>query len=69
MGDYVDSMCNSLQKFGDQGKEVMLKEMSSMVDKNCFSLIHKEELTELERERALESLISLTEKKDGTIKA
>ena len=28
MGDYVDSMYNSLQKFGDQGKMATLKPVS-----------------------------------------
>ena len=40
-----------------------------MIDRTCFVPIKKNELSDLERNRALESLIFLSEKKDGTIKA
>jgi L-asparaginase II len=39
-----------------------------MVDRKCFSPITKEELNDVEQHRALESLIFLSEKKDGTLK-
>jgi len=63
------SLKQGIRKFGDRGKQSALKEMKQMHDRVCFVPIKKEELNELERKRALESLIFLTEKRDGTIKS
>jgi hypothetical protein len=43
--------------------------MRQLHDRRCFQPVHKNSLTAIERKRALESLIFLVEKKDGTIKA
>eukprot|EP00977_Amphora_coffeiformis_P026426 scaffold26225_cov107-Amphora_coffeaeformis.AAC.1 len=43
--------------------------MKQMHDRECFRLIHKHTLSTTEQGRALESLIFLNEKRDGTIKA
>eukprot|EP00977_Amphora_coffeiformis_P023672 scaffold13930_cov161-Amphora_coffeaeformis.AAC.1 len=43
--------------------------MKQMHDRECFKPIHKHTLSTTERGRALESLIFLNEKRDGTIKA
>jgi hypothetical protein len=43
--------------------------MKQMVDRRCFVPLSKEELNEVEKRRALESLIFLSEKKDGSLKA
>jgi hypothetical protein len=42
--------------------------MKQLHDRVVFKPIHIEELTELERKRAMESLIILVEKRDGTIR-
>ena len=63
------SLKKGIEMFGNKGKEAALKEMKQMHDRNCFQPIKKETLNSTERKRALESLIFLTEKRDGTIKA
>jgi hypothetical protein len=40
-----------------------------MLDRTCFIPIKKSDLSDVEKKRALESLIFLSEKKDGTVKA
>ena len=42
--------------------------MQQLVDRECFYPIRKSSLNETERKRALESLIFLTEKRDGSVK-
>jgi hypothetical protein len=63
------SLKKGIQKFGDSAKEAATKEMQQMVDRKCFVPIDKEALNDVEKRRALESLIFLSEKKDGSIKA
>ena len=58
-----------LQKFGDKAKASADKEMQQMINRKCFKPIHKAELNAIERKRAMESLLFLNEKRDGTIKA
>ena len=43
--------------------------MKQLHDRNCFELVNITTLSPTEKKRALESLIFLTEKQDGTIKA
>jgi hypothetical protein len=43
--------------------------MRQLHDRECFKPVMKESLSPTERKRALESLIFLTEKRDGTIKS
>ena len=63
------SLKKGIHEFGIQGRNSVLKEMQQLHDRECFKPIAIETLTQTERKRALESLIFLTEKKDGTIKA
>eukprot|EP00977_Amphora_coffeiformis_P023701 scaffold13992_cov140-Amphora_coffeaeformis.AAC.1 len=63
------SLKKGIDKFKDRGKAAALKEMKQMHDRECFKPIHKHTLSTTERGRALESLIFLNEKRDGTIKA
>jgi hypothetical protein len=63
------SLNKGLKKFGDRGKEAAHKEMKQLHDRVVFEPIRTAKMTALERKRAMESLIFLTEKQDGTIKA
>ena len=61
-------LMKGLKKFGEKGRKAAYKEMKQLHDRVVFKPIHIEELTELERKRAMESLIFLVEKRDGTFK-
>jgi hypothetical protein len=63
------SLKQGIKKFGKQGIEAVHKEMKQIHDRVVFELISIEEMTQIERKRAMESLIFLTEKRDKTIKA
>jgi hypothetical protein len=63
------SVKKGLQQFGERGKQAMLKEMKQLHDLRCFQPVHRNTLNTTERKRALESLIFLVGKKDGTVKA
>ena len=70
-------MCNSqtynlrkgILKYKDKGKNAVNKELSQLHNRNDFKPIHESQLIEIEKKKAINSLIFLTEKKDGTIKA
>ena len=63
------SLKKGIQKFGDKGRQAALKEMKQIHNGECFKPIHKETLNPTERKQALESLMFLTEKKSGAVKA
>ena len=63
------SLQKGIKKFGQQGRDAAYKEMKQMKDRDCFEPIHKLSLNETEKKRVMESLIFLTEKKSGKIKA
>ena len=63
------SLNKGLKKFGDRGKDAAQKEMKQLHDRVVFEPILIADMTQLERNRAMESLIFLTEKRDGTVKA
>jgi hypothetical protein len=63
------SLKQGIKKFGKQGIEAVHKEMKQIHDRVVFEPISIEEMTILERKRAIESLIFLTEKRDETVKA
>ena len=63
------SLKKGIQKFGEKGRRAALKEMKQLHDRKAFQPVHKSSLKQTEKSRALESLIFLTEKRDGTIKA
>ena len=62
------SLKTGLKKFGKKDKESSMKEMTQLEQREVYYPIHVSDLTPLERKRAMESLIFLTEKRDGTIK-
>jgi hypothetical protein len=57
-----------MKKFGEKGCKTAVKEMEQRHERNVFDPIHADDITTIEKKRALESLIFLTEKRDGTIK-
>jgi hypothetical protein len=63
------SLRKGIERFGEKGTNAIQTEMQQMMDRKCFVPIRKSDLNETERKRALESLIFITEKKSGTIKA
>jgi hypothetical protein len=63
------SLKAGLKKFGERGKEAATSEMKQLQERAVFEPIRVEEMTQLERKRAMESLIFLVEKRDGRIKA
>jgi hypothetical protein len=63
------SLKRGVNKFGSRAEAAAMKEMQQMIDRECFDPIHRNELNDVERRRAMESLIFLSEKKDGSIKA
>ena len=58
-----------INKFGTQAKASAHKEMKQFHDRSCFQPVHKHLLNNSERQRAMESLLFLTEKRDKTIKS
>jgi hypothetical protein len=62
------SLKKGIQEFGIQGRNSILKEMQKLHDRECFKPISIETLTQIERKRALESLIFLTEKKTALLR-
>jgi hypothetical protein len=63
------SLKQGIKTFGEQGIEAVHKEMKQIHDRVVSEPISIEEMTMLERKRAMESLIFLTEKRDETVKA
>ena len=63
------SLQKGLKKFHDKGYDAANGEMTQLHDRKCFVPINIKNLTQVERRRALESLIFLVEKRDGRIKA
>jgi hypothetical protein len=62
------SLKAGIKKFREKGKAAAMKEMQQLHDREVFAPIKVEDLTESERKKAMESLIFLVEKRDGTIK-
>jgi hypothetical protein len=63
------SLKQGIRKFGDKGTAAAKKELGQLHGRVVFEPIGIEEMTMLEKKRAMESLIFLNEKRDGTIKA
>jgi len=62
------SLAKGLKEFGSRGKEAAMKEMRQLHERMVFQPIMISELSPIERTRAMESLIFLAEKRDGSIK-
>ena len=63
------SLSKGIKTFGKKGRKAAHEEMKQLHDRIVFKPIKVEELTAVEQRQAMESLIFLTEKKDGRIKA
>ena len=63
------SLKAGINKFGDQGKASAHKEMKQLHDRSCFRPVHKCSLNKFKKQRAMESLLFLTEKRDKMIKS
>ena len=63
------SLKPGINKFGAQAKASAHKEMKQLHDRSCFWPVHKRSLNKSERQRAMDSLLFLTEKRDKTIKS
>ena len=64
---FTYSLKADINKFGEQAKASAHKEMKQLHDRSCFRPVHKWSLNKSERQRAMESLLFLTEKRDNTI--
>lgn len=63
------SLKKGLQRFGDKGHDAAFGEMKQLHDRKAFAPVDVSKLTFQERQRALDSLIFLVEKRDGQVKA
>ena len=63
------SLKAGINKFGEQAKASAHKEMKQLNNRLCFRPVHKCSLNKSERQRAMESLLVLTEKRDKTLKS
>jgi hypothetical protein len=63
------SLGKGIKAFGEKGRKAALEEMKQLHQRVVFRPILIEELSQVKKRRAMESLIFLTEKKDGRIKA
>ena len=62
-------MKRGLKLFGEKGEAAISKEMQQLHDRKVMTPVKKNMLTDQERKRALNYLMFLKEKRDGTIKA
>ena len=63
------SLMKAVKKFGNKAKQAALDEMKQLHDRVVFEPISLQDMEPMELKRALESLMFLTEKRDGRIKA
>lgn len=63
------SLMKGIKKFGDRGTQAAIAEMKQLHDRMCFHPIDINKLPPDARRKAMRSLIFLTEKRDGRIKA
>ena len=57
-----------LKIFKDDGDKAAMGELEQLVERNCWEPIHIEEMNDLERERAQDAMMLLSEKNDGEVK-
>ena len=57
-----------LRKFRSKGKQAVLKELEQLQDMQAYTPIEASSLMALEKKRSVESIMLLTEKRDGKIK-
>ena len=63
------SLNKGILKYGQKGKQAVNKEPSQLHNRETFKPMMPSKLTKEENRKAISSLILLTEKRDGTIKA
>jgi hypothetical protein len=63
------SLKSGLKKFGERGETAATSEMRQLHERAVFEPIRVDDMTQLERKRAMESLIFLVKKRDGRVKA
>ncbi len=63
------SLKKGLKVLGKKGEDAVYDEMKQLHDRTTFEPTRVEDLTPTEKQRAMESLIFLAEKRDGTAKA
>ena len=57
-----------LKKFKERGSAAASKELDQLHQRNCFTPVDVSKLTQEEKNKAVEALMFLTEKRDGSIK-
>jgi len=57
-----------LKKFGDKGAAAASKELDQLHQQNCFTPLDVSQLTPDEKQKAMEALMFLTEKRNNTVK-
>ena len=57
-----------LKKFGDKGKKATKKELNQLHKQMCFTLVDMSILMSDELKKAVEAIILLTQKQNGTVK-
>jgi hypothetical protein len=63
------SINRGIKKFGSEGAEAVQSEMNQLHGRGCFKPVHINDYEPKMRRNAMESIMFLTEKRDGTIKA
>jgi hypothetical protein len=63
------SLAKGLKKFGSAGEEPVYAEIEQLHNRGCFKPIHIESYDSESRRQVMESIMFLTEKRNGTIKA
>ena len=57
-----------LKIFKERGVCASMKEMKQLHTRDCFGLLHIEQLTESEKKKIVDAIMLLQEKRDKTIK-
>ena len=65
----IYSLMPGINKFGDQAKASAHKEMKQEHDRSCSRPVHRHSLNKFKKQRAMESLLFLTETRDKMIKS
>ena len=59
----------STMKFGNRARQAARSELLQLNKRMVFTPVHREDITKEEMKKSMESLMFLTEKRDGTVKA
>ena len=59
----------SMKKFGNRARQAATSELLQLHKRMVFKPVHRKDITKEEMDRSMESLIFLTEKRDGIVKA